>query len=251
MSLASNTVTALRVPHVAPLRNVALLRRTVDELLQRSMNQPGIGVFYGQAGLGKSLAMSAAASAHRAVHVEVRSVHTKKALLLSILGEMGIKPAHTTIELLDQVCEQLQLSKKPLFLDEGDRLITRNLIELVRDIFEGSLCPVVIVGEERFPQNLKRMSERMYDRVLKWLPAERCDLDDARKLAVLYSHDVEIRDELLGLLLQHSAGIARRVAVNIEAVRQRAKKAGKRAIGPDDFDPKGFYTGEAPARRAA
>lgn len=250
MSNTASTVTALRMPHIAPLRNVALLRVAVDELLGRSSNLPGIGAFYGVAGLGKSNATAAAASAHRAVYIEVRSHFTKKAFLLAILSEMGIKPAHTTSEMVDQVCQELMLSRKPLFLDEADTLVKRNLIELVRDIYEGSGCPILLVGEERFPMALKRVSERMYDRVLKWLPAERCNKDDARKLAALYSPDVEIKDELLARIVEVSQGIARRVAVNIEFVRQQGKKASKRAIGPDDFDPKGFYTGEAPRRTA-
>jgi hypothetical protein len=45
----------------------------------------------------------------------------------------------------------------------------------VRDIYEGSGAAVLLVGEERFPMALKRASERFYDRVLKWQPAERAD----------------------------------------------------------------------------
>jgi len=247
----SNNVVQLRVPNIAPLRNVRLLKSAMEHLTKRSPNLPGIGVFYGQAGLGKSNACSAAAASFRAVYIETRSHYTRKSFLLSILAEMSIKPERTTSEMVDQVCQELMLSRKPLILDEGDYLVGRNLIEIVRDIYEGSGAAILLVGEERFPAALKRASERFYDRVLEWTPAETADLDDTRKLATLYSPDVEIRDDLLARILEVSRGVARRIAVNVENVRQEAKKAGSRAIDLKTWGARGFYTGEAPMRRPA
>ena len=247
-----NNVAQLRMPNIAPLRNVMLLKRVMDHLTKRSANLPGIGALYGSAGLGKSNACAAAASAYRAVYIETRSHHAKKSFLLAILAEMGIKPERTTSEMVDQVCQELMLSRRPLILDEGDYLVSRKLIELVRDIYEGSGAAVLLVGEERFPANLKRASERFYDRVLEWQPAELADMEDTRKLAKLYSPDVEIRDDLLARILEVSRGVARRIAVNVENVRQEAKKnppRGGGGIGLKDWGSKPFYTGEAPMRR--
>lgn len=252
--MSSNTasnVTALRLPSVAPLRNVLLLRRAMDHLVKRSANLPGIGAFYGQAGLGKSNACASAASALRAIYIETRSHFTKKSFLLAILAEMGIKPERTTSEMVDQICQELMLSKRPLILDEGDHLVKRNLIELVRDIYEGSGAAIMLVGEERFPMALKRASERFYDRILEWVPAELADREDARKLAALYSPDVEIRDDLLGAILKASRGVARRIAVNIENVRQEAKKTNKRVMDAEAWGDRPFFTGDAPVRRPA
>ena len=245
---AATNIAPLRLPNIAPLRNVLLLRRAMDHLVKRHANLPGVGAFYGQAGIGKSNACSAAAVTFNAVYVTVRSHFTKKSFLLSILAEMAIKPERTVSEMADQVSEQLFLSKRPLILDEGDYLVSRNLIELVRDIYESSGAAIMLVGEERFPMAVKRASERFYDRVLEWQPAELADMDDARKLAKLYAHDVDIKDPLLEEILRRSQGVARRIAVNVELVRQQAKKAGKSAIGANDFDPKGFFTGEPPRR---
>jgi hypothetical protein len=253
MTQAASNVAQLPLgspPSIAPLRNVLLLRRALDHLIKRNPNLPGIGVFYGDAGLGKSKACAAAAAALGAVYVEVRSFFTKKAFLVSILTEMGIKPADTIAEMVDQICQQLVLSKKPMILDEGDYLVKRKLIELVRDLYENSGAAILLVGEERFPMALRRESERFYDRVLEWQPAERTDMEDARKLARLYSPDVEIRDDLLAEILKASRGVARRVAVNIENVRQEAKKAAKRVIDAETWGGKPFYTGDAPMRRA-
>ena len=249
MQQAASNATQVRMPNIAPLRNVVLLRRVMEHLTKRSANLPGIGALYGEAGLGKSNACSAAAVAYRAIYVEARSHFTKKSFLLAILHEMSIKPEHTTSEMVDQICQELMHSRRPLIRDEGDYLVKRNLIELVRDIYEGSWAAILLVGEERFPVALRRASERFYDRVLEWQPAERADLEDTRKLAKLYSPDVEIKDELLAEILKASRGVARKIAINIENVRQEAKKAGKRTIDTDGWGDKPFFTGDAPMRR--
>ena len=251
MSQSASNVTALRMPSVAPLRNVLHLKRVMDHLTKRSANLPGIGAMYGLAGVGKSNACAAAAAAFRAIYIEARSHFTKKSFLLAILGEMGVKPAATTSEKVDQICQELMLSRRPLILDEGDHLVRRKLIELVRDIYEGSGAAIVLVGEETFPAALKRASERFYDRVLEWQPAELADLEDARKLARLYAPDIEIKDDLLGRILEQSGCIARRIAVNIDNVRLEAKKAGARSIALDGWGSRPFFTGGAPVREPA
>lgn len=246
---ASTNVSQLRMPNIAPLRNVLLLRKTMEQLMGRSANLPGIAVFYGKAGLGKSNACAAAAAAYRAVYIELRSHFTKKSFLLAVLAEMGIKPERTTSEMADQICDQLMRSRQPLILDEGDYLVKRSLIDLVRDIYEGSGAPILLVGEERFPANLLRASERFHDRVLAWQPAERADMEDTRKLARLYSPDVDIKDDLVGAILKASRGVARRISVNIENVRRAAQKAGKRTIDLATWGDLPFFTGDVPPRR--
>ena len=247
----TSTVTQLRMPNIAPLRNVTLLRRVMEHLTNRSANLPGIGAFYGKAGLGKSNACAAAAAATRAVYIETRSHFTKKSFLLAILAEMAIIPARTTSEMVDQICSELMHSRRPLILDEGDHLVTRHLIELVRDIYEGSGAAILLVGEESFPRALQRASERFYDRILEWQPAELADLDDTRMLAKLYSPDVAIADDLLAAIKDASKGVARRISVNIENVRQEAKRSGKGAINLGAWGSKPLFTGDAPMRRAA
>jgi DNA transposition AAA+ family ATPase len=246
---ASTNVTQMRMPHIAPLRNVLLLRKVTEQLMHRTANLPGIGVFYGKAGLGKSQACAAAAAAYRAIYIEVRSWYTKKSFLEAILAEMGIEPERTTARMAEQICGQLMRSPQLVILDEGDRLVQRGLFELVRDIYEGSKTPILLVGEERFPANLGRVSERFYDRVLAWQPAERADMEDARKLARLYSPDVEIKDDLVGALLKASRGVARKISVNIANARLEAQKAGKRVIDLATWGDRPFFTGDAPVRR--
>lgn len=246
--MAQANVTPLRLPNIAPLRNVALLRSVMESLTKRGRSLPGIGVFYGQAGLGKSKACAVARSSYDAVYIETRSHYTKKSFLLALLSEMGIKPGDTVSEMVDQICQELMHSQRPLILDEGDYLVSRKLIELVRDIYEGSNAAILLVGEERFPANLQKISERFYDRVLRWQPAEPADRDDARKLAAICSPEVEIRDDLVLHVLERTRGVARKIAVNFSNMHEAGKKAGLRSIGLKEWGEQPLYTGEPPRR---
>lgn len=234
----------------APLRNVLIATRLMDHLLNRAPGLPGLGVFSGPSGLGKSVAAASVATRTRAYYVECRSYFTKKSLLLSILDEMGIKSGRTIYEMVKQICEQLINSKRPLIIDEFDYLVDRNLIELVRDLYEGSNAAILMIGEEQFPRKLKRW-ERFHNRVLEFQLAEPSDLDDAKKLAKLYSPDVAITEDLLEKIVEATRGVTRRVVVNIELVRAEAKKAGSGKIDPKGWGGRSFYTGEAPQRRVA
>ena len=84
---------------------------------------------------------------------------------------LRIPAAKTTAANLDLICEQLAASQRPLILDEADYLVAKaGMVELVRDIYEGSQSPIMLVGEEMLPNKLKKY-ERFHGRVLNWLRA--------------------------------------------------------------------------------
>lgn len=232
-----------------PLRNVMACAKVMEHLLNRAPNLPGMGVFAGPSGYGKSCAASYCANKFNAYYIECRSYFSKKSLLLSILDEMGVRPGKTIYEMVGQIAEQLALSRRPLIVDEMDHIVDRNLVELVRDLYESSDATILMIGEERFPQKLKRW-ERFHNRVLDWTLAEPADITDAGKLARLYSPDIEIVQDLLAEILKRSRGVARRVCVNVEQARQHAKSLGAKSIDLKAWGSRPFYTGEAPARRA-
>lgn len=75
---------------VAPLRNVVALVELITRVNQRGPGLPGLGVFYGWSGYGKTTAAVYAANRFRAFQVEVKSVWTKKKLCTEILRDMGV-----------------------------------------------------------------------------------------------------------------------------------------------------------------
>lgn len=233
---------------IAAIYNLELVRTAAERLNSRTAGLPGIAVMYGPAGYGKTTASLAIANELRAYFVQMRSAWGRKALLEKILIEMGAKPHGTIPQMLDQVCEQLATSGRMLIIDEFD-YCTRNdgLIELVRDIYEGSQATLLLLGEEMLPQKLKKW-ERFHSRVLSWIPAQPVSLNDARSLAPIYCPEIHVSDDLLEHLVKLSGGSVRRVSVNLASVYEAASLEGWDMVSRKDWADRPVYTGEAPRR---
>lgn len=237
------------VSGVAPLRNISALSALISKILHRSPHLPGLGTFSGPSGFGKSFAAAYAAGQHRAYYVEARSGWTRKAMVQTILRQQGIVPARTITEMVDQVAEQLALSRRPLIIDEFDHVVARNLVELVRDIYEQSQAAIILVGEEFLPQKLQRW-ERFHGRVLDWVQAAPCSLQDAQALARLYCPETVVAEDLLERLVREAAGSCRRVCVNLDQIGIVARGAGLETITLADWGARPLHTGKPPATRS-
>lgn len=234
---------------IAPIANLDLVAVLMEKLVSRQDGLPGLAVYYGPSGYGKTTATVAVATRSRAYYVQMRSSWSRKDLLEKILFEMGIKPVGRTTLLLDQICEQLAASRRPLILDEFDYAAAKDaMVELVRDIYEGSQSSLLLVGEELLPNKLKK-HERFHGRVLNWLPAAPVSLDDARLLAAIYCPDVTVADDLLQHLVALSHGSVRRVSVNLVNIQDTANIEAWGQVDMPLWGHRELYTGEAPKRR--
>lgn len=231
---------------IAPLQNVMMVWQALDRAMQRPEHLPGMVAVYGPSGVGKSMAAAWSANKSRAYYVELKSTWTKKAMLMALQREMGMPPAKTIYEAVDQVAEQLALSGRPLIVDEADYLIQRSQVEVIRDIYESSHGTILLIGEEALPQKLSRW-ERFHNRILDWVPAQLCQLDDARALAGVYA-DIRIADDLLNEVIRQSHGITRRVAVNLHRIQEVARAEGWDEVTLAKWGKRGYYTGQAPVR---
>lgn len=233
---------------IAQIANLGMCDIAIERAVSRSANLPGLVCFYGPSGWGKSMAANYVANTRRARYVQAKSVWTKKHFLKAVLFEMGIKPAATIREMADQVAEELAASGRPLVIDEMDHLVDRNAVELVRDLYESSQAPILMIGEEGLPNKLKRW-ERMHGRVLAWVPAQPVTLEDAHKLRPLYCPNVDVAEDLLDKLVSLSHGSVRRVCVNLERIQEEAMVQGLDSIDLAAWGKRELYTGEAPKRR--
>ena len=235
---------------IAQIHNLDLVRTAAERLSGRTAGLPGMATMYGPAGYGKTTAALAIANENRAYFVQMRSAWGRKALLEKILLEMGAKAHGTIPQMLDQVCEQLATSERMLMIDEFDYCVrTDGLIELVRDIYEGSQATVLLLGEELLPQKLKKW-ERFHSRILSWIPAQPVSVNDAAALAPIYCPNVHVATDLLEHLVKLSGGSVRRVSVNLAAIYEAANVEGWDSVSRATWGNRQIYTGEAPRRAA-
>lgn len=240
---------------VAQLGNVAVAAVCMERLIGAASHLPRIGVLRGRAGLGKSSAACYLMNQYNAYRIECKSVWNRKTVLVEILNRMGIKPAQTMPEMLDQVCAQLMVSGRPLIIDEMDHLVAKSAVEIIRDIHDGSgNAPILLIGEEGIAKELARW-ERVHSRVLDWSLALPLDIDDARLLANFYCRKIDIADDLLARIHAISAGSARRICVNLELVEETALRMNLITTAFPTIDlaawgTQPLYTGESPKGRA-
>ncbi|WP_404991360.1 AAA family ATPase [Cupriavidus pauculus] len=235
---------------VANIGTLDLVSATLERLDTRRSGLPGMAVLYGPAGWGKTFATNVLAIESRAYYVQMRSAWRSKSLLEKILFEMGVKHGKATVPaLLDMVCEQLSTSRRTLILDEFDYATkSDSLIELARDIYEGSQGSLLLVGEELLPKKLEQW-ERFHSRVLTWAPAQPVTVEDAVQLAAIYAPNVELSPDVLAHLVQAAKGSVRRVSVNLTQLHEHCLTYGIDVCTVADMEKVAIYTGRAPERR--
>lgn len=237
----------------APITNVALCSKALLRAVERPAHLPGFVCFYGPSGWGKSMAAAYVANDRRnneAYYIQCQKNWPQKAFLQNLLKVMGILPEKTIYDMAEQVCEQLANSQMPLIIDEMDHIVNKGYVELIRDIYEGSLAPILIIGEEGLPSKLRKW-ERFHGRVLDWVPAQPADFDDCKHLARLYCKRVVIKEDLLRKVLTVCKGSTRRIAVNLSNIEEEICSTGLSEVGLKDWGKRPFYTGDAPNRRVS
>ena len=138
--------------------------------------------------------------------------------------------------------------RRPLFIDEADKLVDKGLIELVREIGDVAGCPVILIGEERLPSKLQA-HERIHNRVLDWMPAQPCDEEDAAALAAALCPGIKVQPDLLEEIRKQSDGRARRIVVNLAHVAELARNRGVKVIDRAMWGASPFFTSRPPQPR--
>lgn len=212
---------------IAPLRNVVSFDSLVRRLLASKPNLPRIGVMYGRSGRGKTYSATFAANEHQAYHVQVGYTWTQKYFCKAVMVEIGLispdAPVRASIpDMVAQIAKQLADSKKILIIDDAQYLAKKGMIEIVRDMYEASQSPIILIGEEGLPVLLKQW-ERIHNRVLAWVEAQKCNLADCKALARIVCGGVEVKTDLLEKLCAAVDGCARRVVTNLDHIREFAE----------------------------
>lgn len=233
------------------IKNVAMFMHMTNRLIKRDPHLPGFGVCHGPSGYGKTYASIFAQNKFKAARVEVGDSWTRRTLLKRILIEFDetVSEKATISTMADKAIAALaEDTKRPLIIDEADKLVDKGMIEIVRELQEASSAPVILIGEEQLPKKLLTV-ERMHNRVLDWFPAQPCDIDDTRQLAKTFASEVSIADDLLEAIRAKSSGRARRIVVNLHHAAEMARNEGASKLDLKKWGDNRFFTGEPPPAR--
>lgn len=234
----------------APLKNVANFATLLQKMVDRDTDLPGLAVFFGRSGWGKTQSAVYGANRYRALYIECGQYTTARTLLMSLLTELGEQKRRGTIEeLLHRAIGILAGDpRRPVIVDEAHFIAAKRFVDLLREISDKSGAAVILIGEENLPVSLEQF-ERVHNRVLEWLPAQACDADDFALLAKARLGGIAVAADLASALLSQTKGNTRRIVVNFARIRELSQVLGKDTITLADFGgTSAISDGRAPRR---
>jgi hypothetical protein len=200
--------------------NVTRFKTAVARMEDTANGQPGIGLAWGQAGRGKTVALDSYYAEHGGLRVDVWEDWTQTAFLQALCYEAcGKRPRSSNLCKVTLV-QELERNPRTIFVDEADRLHIKR-IEDLRDIHRATGCSVVLVGEEEL-LGLLGERRRVWSRVtqeIKFGPVSEEDI-------VVYgvkAADLDITPEACSLIARHSDGDFRLVRNMMQLLEQAAK----------------------------
>ncbi len=215
------------VNRAAPLKNVAAFSTLLARMVDRDGDLPGLAVFFGPSGWGKTKSAIYGANRYRAVYLECGLFTTARSLISQVLIEYGEPRPRGSIEEMKTRAIKLMAADRtrPLIVDEAHFVATKRFVDLLRELSDKSGAPVILIGEEQLPQHLEQF-ERVHNRVLEWLPAVSCDAEDFSHLATALCRGVRIAADLAGAILERTDGNTRRIVVNLAKIAEIAQVTG-------------------------
>jgi hypothetical protein len=228
------------------LRNVAALLGLVERLQNRTDGLPGLGIFHGKSGAGKTSAVTFAANEFDAHVVSVKPEWSKRFFVETMADEMGVQARRSEVPYFTAaISAHLAVTDRPLIIDDAQFLLRQNRIELIWSIYESSQAPIVLVGETNLPLGLTKW-ENIHNRVLAWQATYDCNISDAERLAQVYCAGVEVAPDLLSAIVQASNGTARRIVTNLDTVKELARSRGLKTADLTLWGDNLFFTGQPP-----
>jgi DNA transposition AAA+ family ATPase len=234
----------------ALLRNVAAFSTLLSRVCERRPDLPGLACFYGRSGLGKTKSAIFGANMTRAAYVECGQFTTARSLMTNILKELGVgNPRGTITDMIDDAVKIMAGDiRRPLIVDEAHHVAHKRFVDLLRELHDKSLAPVILIGEETLPRQLEAF-ERVHNRILTWVAAEACDQSDFEQLAKVYTR-AKVAPDLARAILETTRGNTRRIVVNLAEVQAIADRDAVDVVDLARFGGSGaIIGGSAPVPR--
>lgn len=229
---------------VVTTKNIGRLVEASQALLTRTPGTPGMGLIYGQSGLGKTTATAWFVNKCDGVYVRAMASWTSTSMLQAVLRELGMSPIRNTCSsMVAQISDALRASGRPLFIDEFDYIVENaKMTETLRDIHDVSSAPIVLIGMENARRKVQ-LREQFVNRIAQFVEFKPTDFDDTLKIARELC-EAEIEESLLKKLYVESKGVVRLIIIGLDALERRARTLGIKKIGESQFGKSSFFQQE-------
>ena len=231
---------------IAIVSNVVATQMMVEALNQRAHGVPGIGLIYGDPGLGKTTATAWLVNRCDGIYIRATSGMTLAQLLRQIVKELSGPDIYTREAMLNYIIEHMAIHNRPLFIDEADYLLNdKNTLEIVRDIHDLTNCPVVLIGMESVRRKLQR-HRQFYNRISEWLEFQPTQREDLQIIVnAVIEPTLTIQDDLLSQLLNDTDGEVRRIITGLSKIEAFALANSLTSIDLQQWGSKEFFLKKA------
>ncbi len=231
---------------VIPVKNIGRLSEASDALLTRTPGTPGIGLIFGDSGLGKTTATAWFVNQCNGVYVRALSTWTPCSMLQAILCELDVAPTKMrAAAMVNQIVDVLRTTGRPLFIDEFDYIIDdRKMTETLRDIHDISSVPIVLVGMDGVQQKVQ-LRDQFVNRIAQWVEFKPIDFEDCQLLSASLC-EIRIKAELLRKLFNASKGVIRLIVIGLDIIERKARTLGLSEIGSEQWGNSNFFLSDSP-----
>ena len=170
--------------HFTMTSNVELFISLATSLEKRDYGIPGLGLIFGEPGLGKTRTAIWYADRAKAVFVRALATATVRSFLEELVIELGQEPRYFASDIYRQVETILSENPRLVIVDEVDRLASHwKAIEVLRDLTDQTGVPILMIGmsdSERKLARFKHLYYRMKAHIMRFRPLSE---EDVRKFA--------------------------------------------------------------------
>ena len=220
--------------------NVKKFITMMNNLEKRAEGVPGMGLVYGEPGLGKTYTIMWWAMQNNAIFVRCANNMSARWLLEEIVEELGEIPYTRFSNIYNQAVLQLIKTPRTIIVDEIDYLtVDSKAIETLRDIHDKTNVPIVLVGMASANHRLMR-HKHLYDRLSEIFKFETFSEQDISKIIDELS-EVEITDCAKKLIYSKTSRFRQLVKL-INKAEQVAKSNGLSSL--DEITLKEFINDE-------
>ncbi|MEI7475308.1 MAG: AAA family ATPase [bacterium] len=140
-----------------------------------------IGVCYGSAGLGKTVAAKEyTKNYHDSILIETDPGFNTKTLLIELHKRLGLSAKGNIYTMTDEIIQKVQNSGRLVIIDEAENL-PHKALELVRRIHDKTEIGILLIGMPALVENLrgeKNQYEQLYSRVGVSKKLEKLNIND-------------------------------------------------------------------------
>lgn len=217
---------------LAPTRNVNVYLNMSTSLEGRDAGVPGIGLYHGNRGNGKTRIAIYNAAKTGTIYLRAKTRWSDSWLLQDVATELGLsfgsRPALKS--LFEGVVGSLKERPRLIAVDEVN-ICSLSCLGTLRDIHDLSDSPFLLIGHEGVLQRLKPIGP-LFDRLLYIAECKPFNFDDLKDFA---SHvlDVPANDDALGKCVKLTQGNVRKCVVLLKGAENRARAGRAACIGPE------------------